>query len=211
MELRYKHDEFATHQPVLVELLKRTSGDIIELGCGLGSTALIKELTGDRRRLVSVESDYQWYSKFKHLETAHHQLYYLNAGNEDCAKTGEKWAAFLEGILFGESGFEVALIDQSPWTARTHCLNLLKNRVPYIIVHDVDYFPNAGAWGTIRSSTRQGALIRHDMDFSDIVTAYQVYYPPFRFFRCPTGPPTLLCSNFVSTEALQLHVEDYYR
>lgn len=26
MELRYKHDEFATQQPVLVELLKRTPG-----------------------------------------------------------------------------------------------------------------------------------------------------------------------------------------
>lgn len=84
---------------------------------------MIKEIIGDRRRLVSVESDYQWHAKFKHMENPHHQLYYLKAGNEDSPRTGEKWSAFLEGLLFDESGFEVALIDQSPWTARTHCLN----------------------------------------------------------------------------------------
>ena len=36
------------------------------------------------------------------------------------------------------------------------------------------------------------------MDFSDTVKHYRVYYPPLKYFACPTGPPTLLCSNVLT-------------
>ena len=36
------------------------------------------------------------------------------------------------------------------------------------------------------------------MDFSDMVKHYKVYYPPFKYFVSPTGPPTLLCSNVLT-------------
>jgi hypothetical protein len=39
----YKDNAYYTHQPIFIEILKKTTGNILECGCGDGSTLMIKE------------------------------------------------------------------------------------------------------------------------------------------------------------------------
>ena len=144
-----KNDPVGTHRPCLIELVKHTTGNILECGCGNSSTLLIKELIKNTDRiLISLESNLEWLNKFKHLEDNNHKFFYINAGKIDDDATGKIWIDFIKNNqLINSFDFEVCFIDQSPWTARTHTLNYFKDKCPYIIVHDVDYFPVQNKWG----------------------------------------------------------------
>ena len=214
-----RNDPYGTHQPVLVELIKNTSGNIIEFGCGNSSTVLIRKLIKDTdRKLVSLESNLEWFNKFKDLETENHKLFYIDAGNDDTDETGIKWINFLNNNEYiRDMNFDICFIDQSPWTARTHTLKHYINSCKYIIVHDVDYFPNAGKWGQIinKIKTNNNKLNKFNMDFSDISKHYKIYYPPEEFFAGDTGPPTLLCSNLTTDTEFNnmislINIDKYY-
>ena len=193
-------DAYGTHRPCLIDLVTHTTGNIIEFGCGNSSTKLIKELIKNTDRiLISLESDLDWLNKFKYMEDNNHKLFYINAGNVDNDATGKIWIDFIKNNkLINGLDFEVCFIDQSPWTARTHALNYFKDKCPYIIVHDVDYFPVHNKWGkAVQIEAPKGKCV-YDMDFSDIVKQYKVYYPPLEHFAGSTGPPTLLCSDVLT-------------
>ena len=215
-KLSYPINSFATHQPVLIEVINKTSGNIIELGCGDGSTKLIKQLIKNTdRKLISLESDREWFNKFAPLADKNHSLFYVDATNDDIATTGEIWVDFIkQNELISGLTFEVCLIDQSPWIARTYCLEYFKNIVKFIILHDVDYFPKNKLWGEIIDRKIRHEKIKLEMIFDDVVTNYKVYYPPFDYFALNTGPPTLLCSNLTTLEefeALDIDISNYYR
>uniref|UniRef100_A0A6C0BQR8 Methyltransferase domain-containing protein n=1 Tax=viral metagenome TaxID=1070528 RepID=A0A6C0BQR8_9ZZZZ len=210
-------DPFGTHRPCLVDLVKHTTGNIIEFGCGNSSTVLIRDLIKNTdRKLISLESNLEWLNKFKHLEDENHKLFHINAGNVDNDETGKKWIDFIKNnTLINNLDFEVCFIDQSPWAARTHSLNYFKDKCQFIIVHDVDYFPLNNKWGKIINETHNNRSIKRDMDFSDTVKHYKVFYPPFKYYACPTGPPTLLCSNILTDNqfnnmCVNIDYEKYY-
>lgn len=194
-----KSDGFGTHRPCLVDLIKQTTGNIIECGCGNSSTVLIKELIKNTdRKLISLESNLSWLNKFKHLEDENHKLFHINAGNIDNDNTGKIWTDYIENnSLIKSLDFEVCFIDQAPWTARTHTLNYFKDKCPFIIVHDVDYFPCSNKWGKATKLPSPPQYNVYDFDFSDILKHYHVFYPPLKYFAGSSGPPTLLCSNIV--------------
>ena len=214
--MNYINNPYATHQPTLLEILKITSGNIIELGCGDGSTKLIRDYIDNQninRKLYSLESNKSWLDKYENLGNENHKLYYVDASNVDNDSTGEKWVNFIENSDIKDVEFEVCFIDQSPWTARTHTLNYFKNKCKFIIVHDVDYFPANKKWGTIIDSERQGNKVKYNMNFSDIILNHRVFYPPFSKFAGPTGPPTLLCSNLLNKEEfnnININIDKYY-
>ena len=57
---------FATHQVLLYEAVQRTTGPVIEFGCGEGSTVMLHEVCKDQnRRLVSVDNNPSWLSRYK--------------------------------------------------------------------------------------------------------------------------------------------------
>ena len=210
---------YGTHQPILVELLLNTTGNIIEFGCGNTSTDLIKTvIKGTNRKLISLESNLEWFNKFKHLEDENHKLFFVDAGNDDCDSTGKFWIDFINSHdLITNMDFDVCFIDQSPWTARTYALNHYINKIKWIIVHDVDYFPNAGKWGKILAKipTSNKKLNKYQMDFSDVSEHFNVYYPPDEYFAGDTGPPTLLCSNLADTTEFnemitKININQYY-
>lgn len=199
MILTYKTDNYSTHQPLLIEILKNTTGNILECGCGDGSTPVIRKfLTGDRK-LYSVESNESWYNKYKSMETDSHKIYFNDAGNEDVNETGQKWVDFFENNL-SDVQFDIVFIDQSPWISRLHTLNYYKSRSKYIIINSIDYYPSNNIFGTIISEENISGKQKLTLDFSDIVNNYYLFYPPYEYYTSFTGIPSLLCSNLATNE-----------
>lgn len=110
-----KIDPWGTHLPLLVAaVVNNPTGRVIELGCGLYSTPVLRALCGDR--LTSVESDKAWAAKFgKGVVTDH-------------------WRGVVES---GE--FAVALVDHAPPAERAPAIAALRGRCRVIVCHDSEH------------------------------------------------------------------------
>lgn len=61
-------DPYATHLPVLVETALRTTGPILELGCGDYSTPVLAAIASQQGRRFTVQaSDRNWSDRFKDI------------------------------------------------------------------------------------------------------------------------------------------------
>jgi hypothetical protein len=203
--MSYKTHPFYTHQPYLLEVLRNTSGDILECGCGEGSTQLIRKyIKGTNRKLVSIESDLEWLNKYRHLQDESHLLYHVPANNEDSMATGHVWTSFIASEL-SDRQFDVVFIDSTPWLSRKCIFEYFKLKSRIILIHDFDYFPNNGLIGkTVYKEKNQGKEMI-TCDLSEEVKNYKLYYPPYTHFPSATGPPTLVCSDILTnTEFTEL-------
>jgi hypothetical protein len=109
----------ATHQPILLELIRHTHGPILELGAGLSSTEQIHNLAPDRK-ILTVDDNQEWLDNYKHLETSKHRFALFS---EDLFKIhGFSWA--------------VVLVDLSTWDQRLWAILQLRFYVDYMIIHD---------------------------------------------------------------------------
>jgi hypothetical protein len=213
----YKDHGFYTHQPYVMEVLKTITGNILECGCGDGSTYMIKkhihdtsdqQCTTDRctsdqqcttnRQLVSLESNLEWLNKYTHLADANHQLYHVATDNTDCLETGNKWVDFIQTLEIKD--FEMVFLDSSPWMSRKCCFDYFLNISKIIIIHDFDYFPNNNIIGTTISKTNVDGKEKIVCDLTGIVKNYRLFYPPYKYFIGLTGPPTLICSNIMEKD-----------
>jgi hypothetical protein len=211
----YKVNGYATHQPLLSEVIKNTTGNILECGCGEGSTRYIQELIkNSSRKLYSLESDFEYYNKYNH-ENCH----YINAGNYDTIETGNKWVQYIQNC-FSDLEFDVVFIDQSPWLSRKCVLDYFINKAKYIIIHDADYFPVNNIFGKVNSKEKINEKIIYNCSFDDVSRNYFYYTPPLQYFFGNTGPPTLLLrgrNNLIEdsewekyTSTLAKKIESYY-
>src|SRR5678815_1401817 len=67
-----------SYYPLLYKALEETRGDIIEMGCGHGSTPLLHHyVTMNERTLLSYETEKEWLDKFAHLLNANHMFYHV--------------------------------------------------------------------------------------------------------------------------------------
>ena len=118
-EIKFDYDKrgYATHQPLLKEVIENSNGNIIELGCGHFSTNFIKSIISNTNiKLYSLESDLTWLKKFKSLEDENHKLLHVPATTQNIPEAGQQWIDFIEKNL-ADIDFEVCFIDQSPWLA----------------------------------------------------------------------------------------------
>ena len=192
----YKNHAFYTHQPFFIEILKNTSGDILEAGCGDGSTLMIREqIKNTSRKLVSLESNLEWLNKYTHLSNDNHSLYHVDADNNDCVETGARWVNCIEKNKF--TSFEIVFIDSSPWLSRKALFEYFKNKARIIIIHDFDYFPNNGIIGKTVTTETYNSYKKISCELNEIAN-YKLFYPPYKYFAGSTGPPTLICSDLMS-------------
>lgn len=64
---------YFSHMPLLAVAVLKTTGPVLELGAGLGSTLLLHGLCGSLDRSVTtLESDENWLKLFSHLERPWH-------------------------------------------------------------------------------------------------------------------------------------------
>jgi hypothetical protein len=124
-EWRHKDDAWGTHQPVLYEAVKRSHGDVLELGSGFNSTPMIHALTENTdRKVLTVDHDANWLSKFLHLQTPNHEFRVLGS-YEDIRQ--------IQGV------FSVVFIDEGNWESRAESLKYFADKATYLVLHDSDY------------------------------------------------------------------------
>ena len=195
----YKTNPYYTHQPYFIEILKQTTGNILECGCGDGSTRMIKEhIKETNRKLVSLESNMQWLTKYIKLADNNHKLHYVPASNDDNNETGNVWVDFIHKNQLND--FEIVFLDQSPWLARIACLNYFLDKAKIIIIHDFDYYPIFNVYGKVSKRESYGDKQKIECDLSDTIKNYKLYYPPYEYFAGASGPPTLICSNVMDSD-----------
>lgn len=136
---------FATHVPLLSAAICSTAGNILELGMGHYSTPMIHYISSmTQRQAFSVDADEHWcnFFEFELSNSKYHNFY--------CTK-GEpisEWIKLLPPI----PQYDVAFIDHAPEPDRVICVELLRNRATYIVVHDTDPDICSGGiynWGNI--------------------------------------------------------------
>ncbi len=187
---KYRHEEDAyyTHQPVLMKALKISTGDVLELGCGDGSTELIHRFCEVHdRKIVTAESDSAWLSKYKDKFSSEKHSFILT----------DKWGEFSKKM--SERRWGLVFIDQGNWQGRAESFLALRDCADYLILHDCDYFyengllgsPNEPHWKDVIANSKEFQPIKR-LCWTD---------PPLRKL---TGPPTLLASNIHSCE---IHVD----
>lgn len=196
--MSYKDHPFYTHQPFFIEILKNTSGNILECGCGEGSTYMIKDqIKNTNRKLVSLESNLEWLKKYTYLADESHILYHVDATNSDTIETGKKWIECIQKNNL--DNFEIVFIDSSPWLSRKCCFEYFLDKAKIIIFHDFDYFPNNNIIGSVSNkyTIYENGVYKEKItcDLDDVVKNYKLFYPPDEYFAGATGPPTLVSSN----------------
>jgi hypothetical protein len=201
--MSHKTFGYYTHQPFLIEIIKYTNGNILECGCGDGSTIMIKEkIKNTDRKLVSLESNLEWLKKYTQLADSSHTLYHVEASNDDNLETGHKWVEFIKQNNLND--FEIVFLDSSPWLSRKCCFDYYLNKAKIIIIHDFDYFPVNNIIGSVvhkETKYYKGRLQQKIIcNLDGIVKNYKLYYPPGEYFYGLTGPPTLVCSNIMTDD-----------
>jgi hypothetical protein len=189
VKLRHEENAYYTHQPVLLAALRASSGPVLELGVGEGSTQIIHDYCMKYKRpVVSVESDKGWLKRYTHLANAYHEFFHI-----------ESWETFYADVTKQHWG--LAFIDQDSsdgFKNRAESFRRLRDHTDYIVLHDCDAFPKLGLLGKqIRPMINETDPGERDWT-PDIFYAKEFH--PNRWL-CSlggdkrTGPPTLIASN----------------
>lgn len=116
---------YHSHYPILASIISRTTGPVLELGMGYGSTPMLHTMTQPERTLWSVETDQEWFERLSFLGNARHTVE-LCSSWESCR------------ALDQASSFEVVFIDSSPGEKRKDLALLFKDTAKYVILHDAE-------------------------------------------------------------------------
>ena len=127
-------DLYATHQRMLVKYLMRTTGPIVEIGCGDYSTPLIHEIASAQGRTVlTLESNADWLNRFSDYKTDWHSLQHV-----------ESWDDWQPAGRYG-----LAFIDHTPGNRRPAEYLKLRDVTDILILHDTE--ARGYDWQTIYS------------------------------------------------------------
>ena len=167
---------------------------------------MIKEqIKNTNRKLISLESNLNWLNKYKHLADSSHELYHVDASNDDNIETGNKWVEFIKQNNL--DNFDIVFLDSSPWLSRKCCFEYYLNKAKIIIIHDFDYFPINNIIGNVidKEIKSYNNKIQQKIicNLNGIVKNYKLFYPPDEYFAGSTGPPTLICSNIMDDYEFQ--------
>jgi hypothetical protein len=113
--------EFCSHVSLLAGAITITSGPVLELGAGYGSTPLLHGLCGSlKRSLTTIESNKEWALKFLNYGRTWHNFRQV-VDFIDLPEYSQKW-----GLVFVDHGIS---------EQRGHSVEKLKN-ADMLVVHD---------------------------------------------------------------------------
>lgn len=128
-------DTYATHQKYLLEAVKQTTGKVLELGAGEGSTRVLHELCkaltgkqllqdGGARLLVTIDNSADWIGKFLSLKDDGHRFEHNPDPASSMWLVNHQW-----GVVF---------VDHAPGETRAKAVERVRNKADYIVVHDTE-------------------------------------------------------------------------
>lgn len=118
---------YETHRPVLCEAVLRTSGPILELGAGSGSTyALHAASKIMKRRLLTLEGNAEWAKRFLYLRSELHEIEH-DPGWKRC-----------DDPDFRQSRWSLAFVDHAPAERRIDDIAWLASRADVVVIHDTE-------------------------------------------------------------------------
>jgi hypothetical protein len=146
------------HRHLLWEAMELTTGEVVEMGIGQGSTPFLHQYCKDaNRRLFSYENNLEWYNKFTDLTSDFHTL---------------TWTINWDIVNEKHSRPAVVFIDHAPGERRYIDVGLFANKADIIVIHDSEPaatgymmdkiwhlfkyrkdFKSEGAWATMVSNT----------------------------------------------------------
>ena len=131
MSTDYGHDfGYISHFAVLAAALAKTTGPVLELGMGWGSTPMLHAICQAQNRwLMSVETNPEWVERFRDLAMSGHDML-LECGSW---RDIPLWDPPTE-----PKKFAVAFIDFAPGEARKDLAMKLKGKAKFIILHDAE-------------------------------------------------------------------------
>ena len=116
----YPH--WGSFQPILIEIMRKTSGDVLELGMGSFSTPLLHSLCLDmERNLVSYENDKVYCDMHKNFRKPHHTIHFVKDWND---------------VNISDRAWSVAFVDHKPAERRKEEVRKLANNTQYVLIHD---------------------------------------------------------------------------
>ncbi len=111
-----------SHLPILIELLRKTNGAVLEVGMGLNSTPVLHWMcTFQQRQLLSLENDPKWLEPNKAYENEFHKVEFVD---------------FWVDAPIDDTHWSVALIDHRPALRRKDEAKRLKDNADFILLHD---------------------------------------------------------------------------
>lgn len=116
-----EYNPFFTHRKALIHAVNNSTGAVLEIGCGHGSTQILHELCKGRR-LVTLETDKEWLSQFECLASETHEFY-----------TADDYEAFDD--LIRSERWDVVFVDHAPAERRNHEILKVLNAM-FVVVHD---------------------------------------------------------------------------
>ena len=114
----YKH---STHMPMLLKVLRMTSGSVLELGVGWFSTPVLHYTCMEMNRfLMSYDNDQRFIGKFKAFGNSMHKIEFIE--DWDKADILKPWS--------------MAFIDHAPGPRRGMDAGRLSQYAEYVVCHD---------------------------------------------------------------------------
>lgn len=117
-------DIYTTHLPSLAACVARTTGPVLELGMGEGSTPFLHYACRGKRLLVSAEYDHSWAAKYEPYGSPDHLIYHVRDWHCWDVPESRYW--------------DVAFLDLSPGEERAAMMPRLANRCRFLVIHDTE-------------------------------------------------------------------------
>lgn len=115
------HPKYSSYLPLLLTMLERVGGDVLEMGTGLVSTQVLHWICFDQgRRLHSYENDLAYYNSAKPCEADFHKVHFVE--DWDDADIERPWG--------------VALLDHAPAIRRKEDARRLAHHAQVLVLHD---------------------------------------------------------------------------
>jgi len=115
---------YASHLPILIECVCKTTGPVLELGAGLFSTPMLHELCAEQRRLVTVETNPD----------------YFRAATKYATDGPEGHLVLHDPKAIPEFVYSVVLVDSGPADTRVPYVKQFAE-AEFLVCHDWPYDP----------------------------------------------------------------------
>jgi len=112
---------WGSHIPVLVKLLNRTKGDVLELGMGVYSSPLLFWMCVDAgRKLVSYENSEKYFAMVGNNNNRFHEAHLIT--DWDCIDIEKNW--------------DIVFIDSNPMDVRAKLAKKVATLANFVVLHD---------------------------------------------------------------------------